>query len=152
MVTCAQSSVATPNALAQAVVRFLLEILNGAIKHGCSPVELAVDLRAMGCGDAAATALVEAWEEKGPDLAHRAASSAVMVNRLVDMSWTFGVSVATNEVAPVGETFLQLRLVLATGGGGRDNVYMELTLPQFYELLAQLQRAKAILDFLAAST
>jgi len=66
------------------------------------------------------------------------------------MSWTFGVSVATDEVAPVGETYLQLRLVLATGGGGRDNVYMELTLPQFYELLAQLQRAKTILDFLAA--
>jgi len=98
----------------------------------------------------AAAALSGEWEARGSDLAHRAASSAVTTNRLVDMSWTFGVSVATDEVAPVGETYLQLRLVLATGGGGRDNVYMELTLPQFYELLAQLQRAKTILDFLAA--
>ncbi|KAA0156498.1 hypothetical protein FNF31_05929 [Cafeteria roenbergensis] len=131
-------------------LRLLLEVLNGAIKHGCTSEDVAADLAALGAGDVAARLAAEEWEGRGQDLAHRTATSAVTTSRLVDMSWSFGVSVATDEVAPVGETFLQLRLVLATGGGGRDNVYMELTLPQFYELLAQLQRAKAIMDFLAS--
>lgn len=134
----------------QGGLRLLLEVLNGAIKHGCTSDDVAADLAALGAGEVAARLAAEEWEGRGQELAHRTASAAVTTSRLVDMSWSFGVSVATNEVAPVGETFLQLRLVLATGGGGRDNVYMELTLPQFYELLAQLQRAKAIMDFLAS--
>ena len=139
-----------PACLPQGGLRLLLEVLNGAIKHGCTSEDVAADLAALGAGDVAARLAAEEWEGRGQDLAHRTATSAVTTSRLVDMSWSFGVSVATDEVAPVGETFLQLRLVLATGGGGRDNVYMELTLPQFYELLAQLQRAKAIMDFLAS--
>lgn len=97
-----------------------------------------------------AEAVAGPWELKSTDLSHRVASSALTVNRLVDMSWSFGVTLATDEVDAIGETFLQLKLVLDGGSGARRNVYMELTLPQFYRLYAELQRAQTIVDYLAS--
>jgi hypothetical protein len=136
----------------QSALRLVLEVLNGAIRHGCSSSDVAADLGKLGVAAEVVAVVEEVWLKLGGDLTHRVASSTVLVNRLVDMTWTFGVTVATDEVASVGETFLQLRLVLATGSGGRENVYMELTLPQFFELYAELQRARTILDFLSSSS
>lgn len=80
-----------------------------------------------------------------------------MVNKVVDMEWTFGVTAASSEVEAVGGTYLQLKLVIDKGvGSGEDSdasreeaVHMELTLPQFYEFLASMEQAKTYLDFLS---
>jgi hypothetical protein len=38
----------------------------------------------------------------------------------------------------MGATFLQMKLVVDRGGGRMEHVLMELSLPQFYDLLANL--------------
>lgn len=81
-------------------------------------------------------------------------SATLMVNNLVDMEWKFGVSAASNELREIGSTFLQLKLVIDKGTGGesaREDVHMELSLPQFYDFLAQMEKAKTYMDFLAES-
>ena len=57
-----------------------------------------------------------------------------MVNPLVDMEWKFGVTAASSDMKVVGNSFLQLKLVVDKGGK-KEDVYMELTLPQFYSIL-----------------
>ena len=41
-------------------------------------------------------------------------------------------------------------LVLDKGNNVREDVFMELTLPQFYQFLAQMESAKQHLDFLSS--
>jgi hypothetical protein len=51
----------------------------------------------------------------------------------------------------VGKTFLQMRLSVDQGGSGPPReLHMELSLEQFYHFMAQMEKAKAYLDFVAA--
>jgi hypothetical protein len=99
--------------------------------------------------------------------------SAAEDRSLVDADWRFGVTVSTDDVGRVGSTFLQMRLATlpssagtgssaasaAGGGEGGEaagsaalNVHhMELTVPQFYDLLSQLEKAKSYVEYLGAS-
>ena len=65
------------------------------------------------------------------------------------MEWKFGVTASSDELEKVGSTYLQLRLLTAKAGGGSDEVMLELTVEQFYEFLAQMERVKASVDFLS---
>ena len=71
----------------------------------------------------------------------------VRMNELVDMQWKFGVTASSDDAAQIGSTFLQLKLVL-NKGSGLESHYMELTLPQFYGFLQEMEKAKQVIDFL----
>uniref|UniRef100_A0AAR2J4T9 COMM domain-containing protein n=1 Tax=Pygocentrus nattereri TaxID=42514 RepID=A0AAR2J4T9_PYGNA len=75
------------------------------------------------------------WRVHYPILSRLAVGQTLMVNQLVDMEWKFG-----------GFFYpLQLKLVVRKGNT-TENVYMELTLPQFYNFLHEMERAKASMD------
>uniref|UniRef100_A0AAY4D1G8 Nucleolar protein 4-like b n=1 Tax=Denticeps clupeoides TaxID=299321 RepID=A0AAY4D1G8_9TELE len=78
-------------------------------------------------------------------LVPHAIGQTLMVNQLVDMEWKFGVTVGTSEIQKLGNIFLQLKLVIRKGNT-TENVYMELTLPQFYNFLHEMERAKASME------
>uniref|UniRef100_A0AAX7VVL0 Nucleolar protein 4-like b n=1 Tax=Astatotilapia calliptera TaxID=8154 RepID=A0AAX7VVL0_ASTCA len=78
-------------------------------------------------------------------LTRLAVRQTLMVNQLVDMEWKFGVTVGTSEIQKLGTVFLQLKLVVRKGNS-TENVYMELTLPQFYNFLHEMERAKASME------
>lgn len=69
-----------------------------------------------------------------------------MVNPLVDMEWKFGVTTATSDMKVVGNSFLQLKLVIDKGGK-KEDVFMELTLPQFYSFLHEMEKARTALEY-----
>lgn len=48
-------------------------------------------------------------------LSRVAAGQSLTVNQLVDMEWRFGVTAADSDMKKVGNTFLQLKLVLDKG-------------------------------------
>ena len=80
------------------------------------------------------------------------AGRTLSVNQLVDIEWSFGVTASTSEMAHVGATFLKLKLVLDRGPGAPpENVFCEVTLPQFYDMLAKFESASAQLAFLSDS-
>ena len=114
-----------------------------------------------GLDEARATVICDKWRANLSALSSSLVTSTLMVNEVVDMEWTFGVTAASNEIEAVGGTYLQLKLVIDKGvgdGGGdagdaskrTEDVRMELTLPQFYEFLASMEQAKTYLDFLAS--
>jgi hypothetical protein len=80
-------------------------------------------------------------------LARSATVNTLMVNELVDLQWKSGVTVSSSDCAKVGTAFLQMKLTLDRGNGATEDVQLELSLPQFYELLSEMQRAKANVEF-----
>ena len=131
-------------------VRSLLLFFQGALKHNMTPSQVEGDLAALGLGAAAAAAVAQQWRGAASGLAAGVAAQALSVDRLVDMEWRFGVTASTSELGSVGATFLQLKLRLEGRDGGAPRaVHLELTLPQFYEFLAKMEKYQAYVDYLA---
>ena len=88
----------------------------------------------------------ERWKSNLIALSRSVVGQTFMVNQLVDMEWKFGVTAGSSDLKVVGQTFLQLKMVVDRGGVQED-VFMELTLPQFYSFLHEMERAKSTLEF-----
>lgn len=71
------------------------------------------------------------------------------MSRIVDMEWKFGVTAATSNNENIGESFIQLKLVVDKGNKELETVFMEMTLPKFYALLHDLEKAKASMELLS---
>lgn len=89
------------------------------------------------------------WENKFPILTARLLSQAASQSKLVDLDWSFGVTVANEDCHQVGKSYLQLKLVLSSSPGEKNReVFVELSMDQFYKFLASLEKCKALVDLL----
>jgi len=69
------------------------------------------------------------------------------VNKLILPEWRFGITASNKHMKDAGSTFLQLKLVIDGGDGQTKDEYVEFSLPQFYEFVATMEKAKAQMDF-----
>lgn len=127
------------------LMKSVLLVPQGAMKRNLSAEQIKEDLVTLGLNAEKAAQFSQQWGEHYAALSRLAVRQTLMVNQLVDMEWKFGVTVGTSEIHKVGNIFLQLKLVIRKGNS-TENVYMELTLPQFYNFLHELERAKASMD------
>ncbi|XP_023654658.1 COMM domain-containing protein 7 [Paramormyrops kingsleyae] len=127
------------------LVKNLLLVPQGALKRSLSAEQLKEDLVSLGLNEDKAIHFSSQWKVHYAVLSRLAVGQTLMVNQLVDMEWKFGVTVGTSELEKAGNIFLQLKLVIRKGNS-TENVYMELTLPQFYNFLHEMERAKASID------
>jgi hypothetical protein len=89
--------------------------------------------------------------------------------QLVDMEWKFGVTASSDDEMQVGASFLQMKLVIDRGSGKvqsmnkqakpaltrtrqYEHCFMEVSLEQFYNFMAQMEKAKAYVDYMTADT
>lgn len=124
----------------------VLCFFQSCVRTNASHTTVATELKRVGLDQAKAVSLAKAWRKANAGMTKAAITKTLMVNELVDMEWKFGVTASSDDAAQVGGTFLQLKLVLNKGDGELSNVYMELTLPQFYEFLHEMERCKATMD------
>ena len=143
----AEENSVNSNAL-KGVFKSLISIPNGALKKSLNVSQLKEDLVNLGLSGEKADYFCQQWNNNLASLSKGALGQTLTVNQLVDMEWKFGVTAASSEVDKVGNTFLQLKLVINTGNGTK-NTYMELTLPQFYSFLHEMEKAKASLEYLS---
>ncbi|XP_036389538.1 COMM domain-containing protein 7 [Megalops cyprinoides] len=127
------------------LVKSVLLVPHGALKKNLNADQVKEDLVTLGLNEDKAIHFSNQWKVHYPVLSRLAVGQTLMVNQLVDMEWKFGVTVGTSELQKVGNIFLQLKLVIRKGNS-TENVYMELTLPQFYNFLHEMERAKASMD------
>ncbi|XP_015249066.1 PREDICTED: COMM domain-containing protein 7 [Cyprinodon variegatus] len=118
---------------------------SGALKKNLTTEQVKEDLLTLGLNEEKAAHFSLQWGEHYAALSRLAVGQTLMVNKLLDMEWKFGVTVGTSEIQKVGNVFLQLKLVVRKGNS-TENVYMELTLPQFYNFLHEMERAKASME------
>ncbi|XP_029036149.1 COMM domain-containing protein 7-like [Osmia bicornis bicornis] len=69
------------------------------------------------------------------------------ISKIVDISWRFGVTAASNESDNVGKSFFQLKLWLEEDSK-INNVFLEMTISEFYKFLHDLEKANCNLDLL----
>ncbi|KAG6795917.1 COMM domain-containing protein 7 [Apis mellifera caucasica] len=67
--------------------------------------------------------------------------------KILDISWRFGVTAASNESDNMGKSFLHLKLSLEENGKAK-NVFIEMTISEFYKFVHDLEKAKCNLDLL----
>jgi hypothetical protein len=130
------------------VNRNLLNVLKGALKQNLDARQVKEDFTLLGLNEDKASYLSEQWLSNQAAMWRCTLDQTLSVNRLVDMDWKFGVTAASSELSKVANTFLQLKLVIDKGHGMED-VYMELTLPQFYSFLHEMEKARSVIDHLS---
>ncbi|KAF7209385.1 COMM domain containing 7 [Nothobranchius furzeri] len=129
----------------RSLMRSVLLVSQGALKKNLTAEQMSEDLLTLGLNEDKVTYFTKQWGEHYPALSKQAVGQTLKVNQLVDMEWKFGVTVGTSEVQKAGSIFLQLKLMVRRGNS-TQNLYMELTLPQFYHFLHEMERAKANMD------
>ncbi|XP_075882974.1 COMM domain-containing protein 7 [Nelusetta ayraudi] len=127
------------------LMKSVLLVPQGGLKKNLRAEQIRDDLTTLGLNEDKASVFSQQWAEHHAALSRLAVGQTLMVNQLVDMEWKFGVTVGTSEVQKLGNIFLQLKLVVRKGNC-TENVYMELTLPQFYNFLHEMERAKASME------
>jgi hypothetical protein len=113
----------------------------------------ALALASAGLPASHASALRAAWSTSfgaaRATAVHAATSGGVSLSRLVDLQWRWVLAASSDELSRLGESRVQLRFVVDRDGA-RVAETAELSPPQFFDFLAQLERAKAHVD--AAAT
>ncbi|XP_033041985.1 COMM domain-containing protein 7 isoform X2 [Trachypithecus francoisi] len=129
----------------RSIVKSLLLVPNGALKKSLTAKQVQVDFITLGLSEEKATYFSEKWKQNAPTLARWAIGQTLMINQLIDMEWKFGVTSGSSELEKVGSIFLQLKLVVKKGNQ-TENVYIELTLPQFYSFLHEMERVRTSME------
>ncbi|KAJ1122993.1 hypothetical protein NDU88_001466 [Pleurodeles waltl] len=130
------------------IVKSVLLVPNGAMKRNLTSEQVKADFITLGLSEEKANYFAEQWKINTPALTRLALGQTLMINQLVDMEWKFGVTAGSSELQKVGSIFLQLKLVVKKGNKN-ENVYIELTLPQFYNFLHEMERVKTSMECLS---
>lgn len=135
---------------------------SAGMRMGYSTDAMSVRCQALNLREDFVVIISELWKKASMRIAEYLLQRSLSTKTLLDMDWSFGVSAASDDCNHVGKTFLQLKLVLddrsSTVKRSDDihvryrTVYIELSLDQFYQLLASLENCKAYLDMVSPTT
>jgi len=125
----------------------LLTVLGGALQHNVSSSALQEDLMLIGLTEEASAVIGNCWQGHYVSLNTKAALKTLTTNRLVDMEWNFGVTVASDSAASSSNTFLHIQMIIDEAGK-QKRVEMELTLKQFYCFLREMEKIQARMNAL----
>ncbi len=118
------------------------------MKEGWSVGQLSQNCIKLSFSPESAAVVAQCWQSRAGQVATSLLSRTIKANQLIDMDWSFGVTAATDDCDTVGKTFLQLKFTIDYGDVGRKDVFLELTLEQFYHFLAQMENCKSYIDFI----
>eukprot|EP00069_Balaena_mysticetus_P002437 bmy_16147T0 len=122
----------------RSIVKSLLLVSNGALKKSRTAEQVQADFITLGLSEEKATYFSEKWKQNAPTLARRATGQTLMINQLIDMEWTFGVTSGSSELEKVE--------LVVKKGNQTENLYIELTLSQFYSFLHEMERVRTSME------
>jgi hypothetical protein len=123
-------------------VNTLVNILTSALRLNLSLPALRSDLAALGLAAEQLDILIKQWSAAYSSLSISAIHSTLKRNELTNIEWSFGVTAASDAALQVGTTYLLLKLTIQNVNLGKlENITLQLTLPQFYQFLQQMQQA-----------
>ena len=117
------------------------------MNHGVDVDYLKRRGQVLGMNEQSIALLTDIWSSQSSKLASFLLSKIITQNKLVDLDWSFGVTAASDDCDHVGKTFLQLKLTIQQEHDGLRVIFLELSLDQFYQFLASLEKCKSYLDF-----
>ena len=136
----------------RATLSGLLFILSAALQKNLSAESLSEDLTHCALNADTVNVLREEYRLHYVSLTAISLSQVLMVNELTDFEWKFGVTAASSDMNHLGTTFLTLKITIKTQEQQKQQILMELTLPQFYTFLQQMQIASRQAELLTKNT
>jgi hypothetical protein len=124
------------------------QLFPAVLSNGSSVDNLRKSLISSGLSQEVTQQLCQTWGEHTTKIAHHLCNRIITKNRLRDLDWSFGVTSASDDCDHVGKTYLQLKLTIDHKDEPKD-VFLELTLDQFYQYLASLEKCRTFLDFVS---
>ena len=118
------------------------------MKDGWSSAELAKNCYTLQLSVEAVGTIVACWQEQAGRMASTLLSRTIKANQLIDLDWSFGVTASSDDCNHLGKTYLQLKFTIDSGDRGCEDVFLELSLDQFYQFLGQMENCKSYMDFL----
>jgi len=143
------------SAALKASTRGLIVLFESGMREGWSAGMLHTECCKLGLSEEASTAIRVEWARNAAHIASKLLAKTIAANELVDLDWSFGVTASSSDCDQVGKTYLQMKLSVRNddeGGGGVRDVFVELSLEQFYALLAQIERCKGCLEAMNKAT
>lgn len=132
--------------LKQKVARDFLLFFKFAGKKVLPKERLEEDLKNLGFTDDLAGKIGAMWESKRTEVVKAILSEVGASHELIDVEWKFGVTVGNKLVEDKGESFIQIKLVVAELNGKHKDIYFEVTPRQFYELYGEIEKVKTIME------
>jgi COMM domain len=121
------------------------------MKAGYNAAEIEEHCLSTGLSSSRASIICKRWTERQREITSALLSRIISANRLVDMDWSFGVTVASSDANQVGKTYIQLKFVVDEAGECPRTHFVELSVDQFYQLLGALESCKQHLDYISTS-
>jgi hypothetical protein len=135
---------------AKSVAQALIVFLQDSMKSSSNSQQVINRCNKIGLNGDVSSLMAACWDKRGSQISRSLLSRTISRNKLVDMDWSFGITASTNDSDNVGKTFLQLKLTVdKADDGGLQEVFIELSLEQFYSFLASLEKAKSYVDFVS---
>lgn len=153
----AQSSGQKPGIL-KSLFRELLVLFQTAMKGGKSSSQLeSLLISSLEMPQSIAANVCSVWQQNQGRISSSLLAKTLKANELVDLDWSFGVTASTSDMDQSGTAFLQLKMTVdkgdgsGSGGGGPKDVFLELSVDQFYSFLSSMEQCKRFLDLVASS-
>jgi len=126
--------------------KLLLLFFKFAGKKVLSRVKLEDDLKKLGYDDGVVDRIGELWDEQKIGVCKVLIGQMGSAFNLLDLEWKFGVTVGNKIVDTKGESFIQIKMVVQDPELKVNEIFMELSPIQFYELYGELEKIKSIMD------
>ena len=126
--------------------KLLILFFKFAGKKVLSRGKLEDDLNKLGFDEAVIERIGELWDEQKIGVCKVLISQMGSSYNLLDLEWKFGVTVGNKLVDSKGESFIQVKLVVQDPELKINEIFMELSPIQFYELYGELEKIKSIMD------
>ena len=139
-------------------LKVLVLFVKGSSENGLNSLQVKEDLLNLGISKEAVDAegknyldvISQLWNSQYSNMILGLVGKSIKANQLIDMKWKFGVTSSSSAIQQVGATFLQMKFVIEKGKNGTEEFHVELTLPQFYNFLTQMEKAKNYIDYLSS--
>mmetsp|Transcript_30941 Transcript_30941/g.43324 ORF Transcript_30941/g.43324 Transcript_30941/m.43324 type:complete len:192 (-) Transcript_30941:40-615(-) len=123
----------------------LLFFLSESLRKNMSAETVTEELTKLGVDAGKSESIGAMWKTTFTKLAQTMKEKTLKVNELVDLQWKFGVTASTDSLKQVNTCFLQLKFIINTGNKTEEHL-MEMTLPQFYKFLQQMEQAQRVCE------
>ena len=126
--------------------KLLLLFFKFAGKKVLSRLKVEEDLTRLGFDEAVVERIGQLWDEQKIGVCKVLISQMGSSFNLLNLEWKFGVTVGNKLVDSKGECVIQIKLVVQDPEMKINEIFMELSPGQFYELYGELEKIKSIME------
>lgn len=130
------------------MVKILIIVANAMIKKNLSMTQVESDLKQMNMNEDHVNLFCGKWKTHILKMQTSLLVGSTRGKKLINLDWKFGVTASSSENRKVGTCFIQMKFTLEGEDRKKEDFEVELSLPQFYDFMHEIEKAKLGLESL----